>query len=235
MDIKSVIKKNLILNWIYKIQKIYKNKKPNFHYGEFAEDIFINRVFKNLKSGFYIDIGAYHPFKGSLTFLLFQKGWRGLNIDLSEDSIELFKIARPNDLNVHCAITNFNGETIYYQNSEINQQNSLIKRNNHQKEIKVNAFTLNDLLKKKNVTQCDYLNIDTEGNEIDIIQSINFDVIKPQLISVEDNSFDLHSENKKKIINLMNEKNYQIINIIGVTMFFTKSSSVNKFFDLINI
>ena len=194
MDIKSVIKKNLILNWIYKIQKIYKNKKPNFHYGEFAEDIFINRVFKNLKSGFYIDIGAYHPFKGSLTFLLFQKGWRGLNIDLSEDSIELFKIARPNDLNVNCAITNFSGETLYYQNSEINQQNSLIKRNNHQKEIKVNAFTLNDLLKKKNVTQCDYLNIDTEGNEIDIIQSIKFDVIKPQLISVEDNSFDLHSE-----------------------------------------
>ena len=113
MDIKSLIKKNLILNWIYKIQKIYKNKKPNFHYGEFAEDIFINRVFKNLKSGFYIDIGAYHPFKGSLTFLLFQKGWRGLNIDLSEDSIELFKIARPNDLNVNCAITNFSGETLY--------------------------------------------------------------------------------------------------------------------------
>ena len=55
------------------------------------------------------------------------------------------------------------------------------------------------------------------------------------MISVEDNSFDLHSENKKKIINLMNEKNYEIINIIGVTMFFTKSSSVNKFFDLINI
>ena len=102
-------------------------------------------------------------------------------------------------------------------------------------DIKSLIITLNDLLKKKNVTQCDYLNIDTEGNEIDIIQSIKFDVIKPQLISVEDNSFDLHSENKKKIINLMNEKNYQIINIIGVTMFFTKSSSVNKFFDLINI
>ena len=33
----------------------------------------------------------------------------------------------------------------------------------------------------------------------------------------------------------MNEKNYQIINIIGVTMFFTKSGSVNEFFDLINI
>ena len=64
---------------------------------------------------------------------------------------------------------------------------------------------------------------------------LKFDVIKPQLISVEDNSFDLHNENKKKIINLMNEKNYRIINIIGVTMFFTKSSSVNKFFDLINI
>ena len=62
---------------------------------------------------------------------------RGLNIDLSEDSIELFKIARPNDLNVHCAITNFSGETIYYQNSEINQQNSLIKEIIIKKKLKL--------------------------------------------------------------------------------------------------
>ena len=235
MNLKSQIKKISFFNWIYRMQKIYKNKKPNFHYGEFAEDIFINRVFKNLNSGFYIDIGAYHPFKGSLTNLLFKKGWRGMNIDLSKDSIELFKIARPNDFNVNCAITNFNGETHYYQNSEINQQNSLLKSNNSQKRVKVSAFTLNELLKIKKINQCDYLNIDTEGNEIDILENIKFDIIKPFLISIENNSFDLFNINKKKIITLMIERDYQMINIIGVTMFFTQKKNINKFYDLISL
>ena len=235
MDLKLILKKNSFFNWIYKIQKIYKSKRPNSHFGEFAEDIFINRVFKNLNSGFYIDIGAYHPFKGSLTNLLFQKGWKGMNIDLSKESIELFKIARPNDLNVNCAITDFNGETYYYQNSEINQQNSLLKSNDNQKKIKINAFTLNELLKINKIDECDYLNIDTEGNEFTILQNINFDTIQPLLVSIEDNSFDLENENKKKIINLMEEKSYQMINVIGVTMFFTNKNKVREFFNLINI
>ena len=57
---------------MYKIQKIYKNKKPNYHYAEFAEDVMINRIFNNISSGFYVDIGAYHPFKGSLTYNLYK-------------------------------------------------------------------------------------------------------------------------------------------------------------------
>ena len=235
MNLKSILKKNSLFKWIYKIQKIYRNKKPNSHFGEFAEDIFINRVFKNLDSGFYIDIGAYHPFKGSLTNLLFQKGWKGMNIDLSKDSIELFKIVRPNDLNINCAITDFNGETYYYQNSEINQQNSLLKSNDNQKKVKVDAFTLNELLNINKIDECNYLNIDTEGNEFTILQTINFDLIQPLLISIEDNSFDLESENKKKIINLMEKKNYQMINVIGVTMFFTNKNNIREFFNLINI
>ena len=158
-----------------------------------------------------------------------------MNIDLSKDSIELFKIARPNDLNINCAITDFNGETYYYQNSEINQQNSLLKSNDNQKKIKVDAFTLNKLLKINKINECDYLNIDTEGNEFTILQNINFDIIQPLLISVEDNNFDLESENKKKIINLMSEKNYKMINVIGVTMFFTIKSNIKSFLNLIKI
>tara|TARA_B100000003_G_scaffold198730_1_gene203940 strand:- start:653 stop:1129 length:477 start_codon:yes stop_codon:yes gene_type:complete len=158
-----------------------------------------------------------------------------MNIDLSKESIELFKIARPNDLNVNCAITDFNGETYYYQNSEINQQNSLLKSNDNQKKIKINAFTLNELLKINKIDECDYLNIDTEGNEFTILQNINFDTIQPLLVSIEDNSFDLENENKKKIINLMEKKSYQMINVIGVTMFFTNKNKVREFFNLINI
>ena len=64
----NFFKKNNFFYWIYKLQKIYKNKIPNYHYGEFAEDIMVNRILRNYKNGTYIDIGAYHPIKGSLTY-----------------------------------------------------------------------------------------------------------------------------------------------------------------------
>ena len=41
----------------YKLQKIYKNKSPNYHFAEFAEDVMVNRIFKNYNEGIYIDVG----------------------------------------------------------------------------------------------------------------------------------------------------------------------------------
>ena len=73
------MKKNLLKNklfyYFYKVLKIHRNKRPSLHFGEFGEDIFINRIFKNKKNGKYIDVGCYHPFKGSLTAKLYKKNW----------------------------------------------------------------------------------------------------------------------------------------------------------------
>ena len=52
-------------------------------------------------SRFYVDLGAYDPIYHSNTFLLYLLGWRGLNIDANEDSIQTFEIFRPTDINVH--------------------------------------------------------------------------------------------------------------------------------------
>ena len=70
---KNKLLKNKLFYFFYKILKIYRNKKPSVHFGEFAEDVFINRLFKNVNKGFYVDVGCYHPFKGSLTAKLYEK------------------------------------------------------------------------------------------------------------------------------------------------------------------
>tara|TARA_B100000989_G_C19464760_1_gene437768 strand:+ start:129 stop:836 length:708 start_codon:yes stop_codon:yes gene_type:complete len=231
----NFLKKNKFLYWIYKIQKIYKNKKPNNHYAEFAEDVMVNRIFKNLSKGFYVDIGAYHPFKGSLTYNLYAKGWSGINFDLSKTSIDLFNIARSRDININCAISDFTGETIYYENTAINQQNSLINQNPNQKKIKVKSYQLNKILILNNINNIDYINIDTEGNELRILKDIDFTKIQPYLFTIEDNSFDPDDVIKKEKITFMAQKNYQLINIIGVTMFFVKKSKVAEINEQIKI
>tara|TARA_B100000674_G_scaffold397022_1_gene341806 strand:+ start:477 stop:1172 length:696 start_codon:yes stop_codon:yes gene_type:complete len=228
-------RQNRFFYWLYKIQKIYKNKKPNSHYAEFAEDVMVNRILKKIKKGFYVDIGAYHPYKGSLTYNLYNRNWNGMNLDISKSSIDLFNIARPTDLNINCAVSELNGETYYYENSPINQQNSLIPQYDNQKKIKIQSYKLSEILKIQNINSVDYINIDTEGNELEVLMGIDFSKINPTLFTIEDNSFDLNNEIKKKKIIFLKEKNYELINIIGVTMFFVKKDTVSEISDIIKI
>ena len=231
---KNLLKKSLFY-YFYKMLKKYRNKKPSLHFGEFGEDIFINRIFKNTKNGKYIDVGCYHPFKGSLTTKLYKKNWNGINIDLSKTSIDLFKIARKKDINLNIAVSNFDGETSYYENSPINQQNSLIKSNNRQIEIKIKCHTLNSILEQNFVENFDYLNIDVEGCELKVIQGINLTKYHPNLITIENNNLLPHDYFKDDVYKTLVGNNYVFINRIGVTNFFLDAKLADNISTLIKI
>ena len=216
MKLKELLFKNFFTYYFYKKLKIFRNSSKNEHLGEFGEDIFIRRFFKNTRSGFYVDIGCYHPIKGSLTYYLFKKGWKGLNVDLSKVSIDLFKIARPKDYNVNAAITDFDGDTIYYENGAINQQNSLIS-NGQKKQIKIKAYKLETLLNNLNITNVDFLNIDVEGNDFKVISNFNFSKFRPKLISIEQNIYNSEELLKLDCHKLLTRNNYFLTSKIGVT------------------
>ena len=72
------------------------------------EDLNILNYFKDKKKGFYIDVGCFHPLNRNNTYLLYLNEWRGINIDISQFSIDLFNFLRPDDLNYKCAISDKN-------------------------------------------------------------------------------------------------------------------------------
>ena len=123
-NIKDWIIKTYPFNKLYFILKIIKKSKKRYYYADNGEDVIIRSLFNHKKNGFYVDVGCYHPIKASLTYMLHKKGWYGLNIDISKDSINLFKIARPKDTNLNIGISNKKGEDYYYQLGHINQANS---------------------------------------------------------------------------------------------------------------
>ena len=233
------MKKNLlkspIIYYFYKLLKIYRNKKPSLHFGEFGEDIFINRILKNINQGKYVDVGCYHPYKGSLTFELYKRGWNGVNIDVSKTSIDLFNMSRKKDINLNLAISNFDGETFYYENSPINQQNSLIKDNDSQKKIKIKCLTLDTVLNNKNLDGFDYLNIDVEGSELEVIKGFNLKRFNPKLITIENNDLTIDEYLKSEVCKILIENDYILVNKIGVTNFFMPSKLAYKISDLIKI
>ena len=232
---KKNLLKNSIIYYFYKLLKIYRNNKPSSHFGEFGEDIFINRVLKNINKGKYVDVGCYHPYKGSLTYKLYDRGWNGINIDISKTSIDLFNISRKKDINLNLAISNFDGETYYYENSPINQQNSLIQTNDLQKKIKIQCFTLDTVLKNKDLEEFDFLNIDVEGNELEVLKGLNLKKFKPKLITIENNDLTINEYLESEVCKILIKSDYTLVNKIGVTNFFMPNQLAHKILDLIKI
>ena len=219
--IKQKIKKFLINHslsyYFYKIFKLIKNKGKGNYFGEFGEDILINRFFRKKNEGFYVDVGGYHPIKGSLTYCLYKRGWRGLNVDLSKVSIDLFKLARAKDYNIQAAVTDFDGETQFFENGIINQQNTLENSGTNLKKIKINAFKLQTLLDKLNINHIDFLNIDVEGSDYKVISGLNLNKIRPKMICIEENRYDIQDIINDSIQNLMNSSDYFLFSRIGVS------------------
>ena len=117
-------------NFLYGLYLLYfkhKNFFPKKSYSMLGEDVYTLKYFENLDKGFYVDVGAYHPFFWSNTQLLFQKSWEGINIDINAASIEIFNKARPNDCNINVAVSNKNKKYInYYTKNIINTLSTTI-------------------------------------------------------------------------------------------------------------
>ena len=109
-----------ILQNLFLKEKVFINRKS---YDGYEVDLTIAKYFKDKNNGFYVDVGAYHPTKVNNTYLLYKRNWRGINIDISDFSIDLFNFWRPKDLNFCRAITNKNGiAKKYYQKDFIHSQ-----------------------------------------------------------------------------------------------------------------
>ena len=180
------------------------------------EDTAILDYFKDKKNGFYVDVGCYHPIHRNNTYLRYKKNWRGINIDVSQFSVELFDYLRPDDLNYNCAVSNKNEKVKLFFQKELSQlstiENDQAKKvfQGNIKEKEIQAFTLDEILnrdKYRNV-KIDFLNIDVEGADFKVLDGLSFQKFNPELICVE-----IHDKEIKesKTYNFLKDKNYQLI------------------------
>ena len=96
---------NSFFKYYFYLIKNYKRIKKNENFSQEGEDLFLINFFKDKKEGFYVDVGAFHPFRISNTYALYKKGFRGINIDISATSIDFFNFARPDDINLNVGAT----------------------------------------------------------------------------------------------------------------------------------
>ena len=238
----SLALKNKIFYKIYLYYNLYiRNFKYIFQksYSQFNDDIFIKKFFQKKKAGTYVDIGCHHPFKLNNTYLLYKKGWEGLNIDLMKINIDLFNIWRPRDKNICSAVSNKNKISYVYipnnniLSTEISIQKSYantIKRHHKNPFIKKKnlVLTFENIIKnyKINLEKFDFLKIDIEGEDYKVLKNINLKKYNPTLICIEDGIE--KKENKNKITKYLKSIKYELIFRSPINLFYQKIDKKNK-------
>jgi len=171
----------------------------------------LDLLFKNKENGFYIELGANDGLtQSNSAFFEKHRNWTGILIEPSVKGYELCKLNRPNSicLNYACVSNDFKDDIISGDFTDNNLMASINgKRLNRHNLIKVPTVTLEKILDKhlgsKNI---DFLSLDTEGYELNILNGLNLDKYRPNYMLIEIYSYDY-----EKICNLLVSKNYSLI------------------------
>lgn len=176
-----------------------------------GEDLILSRLFENVVTGYYVDIGAHHPTRFSNTYKFYRRGWSGVNIDALPGTKALFDRFRPRDINLEIGVGSVKGLLRYYMfedpayngfDVELStyRSSSGISRIIAEREIQV--ISLGDILDSviPMETQIDFMSVDVEGFDYDALRSNNWEKYRPSYVLVEIiggkllnlESFDIH-------------------------------------------
>lgn len=161
-------------------------------YSQEGEDRVLNRLFEGQSTGFYIDVGAFHPMRFSNTYLLYLRGWRGINIDPRLGTKEEFDRDRPRDINIQSAIDLEPGTLDYFEYAE-SAYNTCDRELVDTRNIpftsvrQVEAKPLADVLDANLPigVSIDFISIDAEGLDLRVLQSNDWDRYRPNYVLVE--------------------------------------------------
>jgi FkbM family methyltransferase len=172
-----------------------REKRGRRAFSQEGEDLILARYYEGRTAGFFIDVGAHHPFRFSNTYLLYRLGWRGINIDAMPGSMERFRRARPDDINVESAVGTAQGSATLFLFNEpaLNTFDADLaeKRNIPPWRIVGTAAmpirTLAELLSKHvpPATNIDFLTVDVEGRDLDVLRSNDWQRFRPGLVLAE--------------------------------------------------
>ena len=194
----NLVKKYSFLKNFYYFYNIYiRNYKFLNNGSQFGEEKFILSFFDKGYKGKFVDIGCFHPTRHNNTYEMYKSGWYGINIDLNPLTIDLFNFARKKDININAAISNNEENKTLYFVDELNTQNTLeanhllfLKNHHNLKEEEISEQTiktrrLDKILDSYNFNEIDFMNIDVEGHELNILNSIDFLKYKIKFICIE--------------------------------------------------
>jgi FkbM family methyltransferase len=165
-------------------------------YSQTGEDAILAHLLFDHGSGFYVDVGAFHPVQYSNTYYFYRRGWTGINIEPTPGQIDLFKKLRPRDINLACAVAKNEGHILLttFEDAALNSAKKQIIDQHVRTwqlrttgEIAVQACPLAEILQTymPSGRELSFLSVDVEGMELDVLESNDWDRFRPLFVAVE--------------------------------------------------
>lgn len=205
MTIKSIIKK--IIGWDKRPAPFPPFQKVS--YSQSGEDLIIDYIFKlrGINTPTYLDLGANHPFSLNNTFLFYQRGARGVNIDANPGLIEIFHNHRPLDINIAIGVGERESTLDFYILSDLALSTFSKEEADKQQKlgqtllstVSVNVKTLSTILAEYcGGVYPDLVSIDVEGYDEVIVTAMDFQKSRPKVICIESVEYTTDGTGKKR-------------------------------------
>jgi FkbM family methyltransferase len=141
--------------------------------------------------GYFVDVGANHPHDGSQTWHLEQRGWRGVLVEPVPGLAEQLRKARTSRVfNIACSSRENAGRMLPFHVAgalSALDRDRMAPGASLQSIIDVPVRTLDDILTEADAPQpLDFLSVDVEGHEIEVLRGLDFARWAPRLVLLED-------------------------------------------------
>lgn len=204
----------------------------NLSYSQEGEDLVLARILENMKvsNGFFVDIGAHHPTRYSNTFYFYRRGWRGINVDALPGTKKLFSRKRPRDITIECGVGAEAGVLKYYSFnepalntfSEAEATRKNISPYRIVERLDLPIVTLKNILDDHlpSGIKIDFMTIDAEGLDHEIVSSNDWQLYRPKVILVELLNTEIQGLESHPTTKLLKENNYRVFAKTYNTYFF---------------
>ena len=162
-------------------------------YTQNMEDTHLWLAFAGRHSGTYIDIGAGHPIADNVSFFFYERGWQGIVVEPQQNLAGLYARLRPRDKTVSALVGTRSGPADFHvfdtfhglSTTSAAHADAAKALGAPYRTIKVPTITLAELCRAHNLAAIDFLKIDVEGAEADVLKSGDWKRFRPKAVVVE--------------------------------------------------
>jgi len=212
--------------------------KPLHSYSQDGEDMLLRPLLMESVpnyvdyKGFFVDIGAHHPFRFSNTMHFYELGWHGINVEPTPAAIALFNQYRSNDINLNVGIgAEQTRQTLYcFNDSAFNSFDQITSENRDQDDgpvhitetVEVDIYPLAQILDEHLPagTTIDFMSVDVAGLDVKVLQSNNWAKYRPKFVLVEDVDINFSHLDASEAHGFLANQGYQLVSKTLRTLIF---------------
>ncbi len=162
-------------------------------YTQNLEDYHLSLAFAGQRSGFYIDVGGGHPVADNVSFWFYERGWRGVVVEPQPELAALYARVRPRDIVERAVIGRVGGEIDFHVVERLHGFSTTVEKFARQAEafgasyktVRLPVMTLAELCARHAPAEIDFLKIDVEGGEADVIMGADWGRFRPKVVVAE--------------------------------------------------